>query len=51
MECKLFDEAVINEVAKQDSRFRGPEESRDAKHAHSLKAITSKMDWLCCKNA
>ena len=30
---------------------RGPEESRDAKHAYSLKASTAKMDWPCYKNA
>ena len=27
-------------MERQDSRHRGPEEGRDAKHAYSLKAIT-----------
>ena len=38
-------------MAGQDSRHRGPDESRDAKHAYSLKASTAKMDWPCYKNA
>ena len=29
-------------MARQDSRHRGPEESRDAKNAYSLKASTAK---------
>ena len=29
---KLFEKAVKNQVARQDSRHGGPEESRDAKH-------------------
>ena len=36
----LFEKAVKNQVARQDSRHRGLEESRDAKHAYSLKAST-----------
>ena len=48
---KLFEKVVKNQVAGQDSRHRGPEESRDAKHAYSLKASTAKMDWPCYKNA
>ena len=43
---KLFGKAV-----QQDSRHGGPEESRDASHAYSLKASTAKMDWPCYKNA
>ena len=31
-------------MARQDSRHRGPEESRDA---NSLIASTAKMDWPC----
>ena len=48
---KLLLEDVKTQVARQGSRHRGPEESRDAKHAYSLKASTAKMDWLCYKNA
>ena len=49
--AKLFEKVVKNQVAGQDSRHRGPDESRDAKHAYSLKASTAKMDWPCYKNA
>ena len=38
-------------MAKKDSRHRGPEESRDAKHAYCLKTNTAKVDWPCYKNA
>ena len=48
---KLFGKAVINQVAWQDPRHRGPEESRYAKHAYCLKASTAKVDWPCYKNA
>ena len=48
---KLFEKAVKNQVARQDPRHRGPEESRDAKHAYCLKASTAKVDWSCYKNA
>ena len=34
----LFEKAGENQAARQYSRHRGPEESRDAKHAYSLKA-------------
>ena len=47
---KLFEKVVKNQVAGQDSRHI-PDESRDAKHAYSLKASTAKMDWPCYKNA
>ena len=43
---KLFEKAVKNQVARQDSRHRSPEESRD-----SLTASTAKMDWSCFTNA
>ena len=43
--------AVKNQVARQDSRYGGPEESRDAKHVYCLKASTAKVDWPCYKNA
>ena len=33
---KLFEKAVKNQVARQDSRHGGPEESRDAKHVLKL---------------
>ena len=48
---KLFEKAVKNQVARQDPRHRGPEESRDAKHAYCLKASTAKVDRQCYKNA
>ena len=48
---KLFDKAVKNQVARQDPRHRGHEESRDAKHAYCHKASTAKVDWPCYKNA
>ena len=35
---------VKNQVAKQDFRHGGPEESRYAKHAYCLKASTAKVD-------
>ena len=44
---KLFEKALKNEVARQDSRHGGPEESRDAKHAYCLKASTAYVDWPC----
>ena len=47
----VYQKVVKNQVAGQDSRHRGPDESRDAKHAYSLKASTAKMDWPCYKNA
>ena len=31
---KLFEKALKNQVARQDSRHGGPEESREAKHAY-----------------
>ena len=37
---KLFEKAIKNQVARQDPRHRGLEESRDAKHAYCLKART-----------
>ena len=48
---KLLEKAVKNQVARQDSSYRGSEESRGAKHAYILKASTAKMDWPCYKNA
>ena len=44
---KLFEKAVKNQVARQDSRHGSPEESRDAKHAYCLKDSTAKVDWPC----
>ena len=37
--------------SRQDSRHRGPEEGWDEKHAYSLTASTTKMDWPCYKYA
>ena len=45
------EKAVKIQVARQDSRHRGPEESRDAKHAYCLKVSIAKVDWPCHKNA
>ena len=44
---KLFAKSVKNQVARQDSRDGGPEESRDAKHAYCLKASAAKVGWPC----
>ena len=46
---KLFEKAV--KIKWQDFKHRGPEESRDAKHAYCLKASTAKVDGPCYKNA
>ena len=43
--------AVKNQMARQDSRLGGPEESRVAKYAYCLKASAAKVDWPCYKNA
>ena len=34
-----------NQVARQDPRYRGPEEGKDAKPTYSIEACTAKMDW------
>ena len=53
MRPRHFDRSCA--VCSQDpigmSRHRGPEESRDAKHAYCLKASTAKVDRPCYKNA
>ena len=41
---------------RQDPRYRGPEEGKDAKHRYSIEACsieacTAKTDWPCHKNA
>ena len=38
-------------VARQDPRYRGPEEGKYAKRTYSIDACTGKMDWPCHKNA
>ena len=48
---KLVEKAVKNQVAIQDSRHGGPEESMDAKYAYCLKVSTAKVKWPCYKNA
>ena len=45
----LFEETVKNQVTRQDSRYKGSQEDRDAHHANSLKAVTVKMDLPCYK--
>ena len=42
---------VENLVARQDPRYRGPEEGKDAKRTYSIEACTAQMDWPCHKNA
>ena len=37
-----------NQVARQDPRYRGPEEGKDA---YSIEGCTAKMDWPYHKNA
>ena len=32
-------------MARQDPRYRGPEECKDAKRTYSIEACTAKMDW------
>ena len=39
LNLKLFEKAVKNQVKRQCSRHRGPEESRDAKHAYSMHIV------------
>ena len=48
---KLPEETPENQVARQDPRYRGPEEGKDAKCTYSIEACTAKMDWPCHKNA
>ena len=48
---KLFEKADKNQVAGQDPRHGGLEESRDVKHANCLKGSTAKVYWPCYKNA
>ena len=48
---KLPEETPENQVAKQDPRYRGPEEGKDAKRTYSIEACTAKMDWPCHKNS
>ena len=37
-------------MARQDPRYRGPEEGKDAKRTYSIKAGRAKMSWSCYKN-
>ena len=48
---KLPEETPENQVARQDPRYRSPEEGKDAKRTYSIEACTAKMDWPCHKNA
>ena len=48
---KLPEETPENQVARQDPRYRGPEEGKYAKRTHSIEACTAKMNWPCHKNA
>ena len=45
------EETPENQVARQNPRYRGPEEGKDAKHTFSIEACTAKMGWPCHKNA
>ena len=44
---KLPEENPENQVARQDPRYRGPEEGKDAKRTNYIEACTAKMDWPC----
>ena len=46
---KLHEITPENQVARQDPRYRGPEEGKDAKRTYSIEACTVKMDWPCHK--
>ena len=48
---KLSEESPENQVTRQDPRYRGPEEGKDAKRTYTIEACTAKMDWPCHKNA
>ena len=48
---KLPEENPENQVARQDPRYRDPEEGKDAQRTYSIEACTAKMDWPCHKNA
>ena len=48
---KLLEETPEIQVARQDSRYRGPEEGKDAKRTYSIEACTAKIEWPCYKNA
>ena len=41
---KLPEETPENHVARQDPRYRGPEEGKDAQRTYSIEACTAKMD-------
>ena len=45
------EETPKNQVARQDPRYRGPEEDKDAKRTYSIETCTAKMDWPDYKNA
>ena len=45
----LPEETPENQVTRQDPRYRGPEEGKDAKRTYSIEACTAKMDWPCHK--
>ena len=47
----LPEENPENQVARQDPRYRSPEEGKDAKRTYSIEACTATMDWPCHKNA
>ena len=50
--CETWTEETLeNQVARQDPRYRGPEEGKDAKRTYSIEASTAKVHWPCHKNA
>ena len=51
LNLKLPEETPENQVARQDPRYRGPEEGKYAKRTYSIEACTAKMDWPRHKNA
>ena len=44
-----IDDEVTARTAK--TRYRGPEEGKDAKRTYSIEVCIAKMDWPCHKNA
>ena len=44
---KLPEKTPENQVTRQDPRYRGPEEVKDAKRTYSIQACSAKMDWPC----
>ena len=48
---KLSEKTSKDQVARQDSRHRGPEKGRDAEYTYSSEIGTVKIDMPCYQNA